>query len=115
MEALNRCAMLVLPCRIDESGDRDGLPTVLLEALACATPVVTTDILGLPELVRNGETGVLVTPDDPLGLATAIARLLEDPVHAAALGAAGRRLVAQLHDCDESAARLQDVWAGAAR
>jgi colanic acid/amylovoran biosynthesis glycosyltransferase len=115
MEALNRCAMLVLPCRIDESGDRDGLPTVLLEALACATPVVTTDILGLPELVRNGETGVLVTPDDPPGLAAAIARLLEDPVHAAALGAAGRRLVAQLHDCDESAARLQDVWAGAAR
>jgi colanic acid/amylovoran biosynthesis glycosyltransferase len=107
--------MLVLPCRIDESGDRDGLPTVLLEAMACATPVVTTDIVGLPELVRNGETGVLVRPDDPSGLATAVAGLLDDPEHAAALGAAGRRLVAQLHDCAESAARLQDVWAGAAR
>lgn len=107
--------MLVLPCRIDESGDRDGLPTVLLEALACATPVVTTDILGLPELVRHGETGVLVAPDDPAGLADAIVTLLDDPMHAAALGAAGRRLVSQLHDCDKSAEQLQGVWAAAAR
>jgi glycosyltransferase involved in cell wall biosynthesis len=113
-EALGRCAMLVLPCRIDESGDRDGLPTVLLEALACGTPVVTTDILGLPELVRHGETGLLVAPDDPAGLAAAVATLLDDPGHAAALGAAGRRLVAQLHDCDVSAAQLQGVWAAAA-
>lgn len=114
-EALNRCAVLVLPCRVDESGDRDGLPTVLLEALACATPVVTTRILGLPELVRHGETGLLVAPDDPVGLAGAIATLLDDPVRAAALGAAGRRLVARLHDCDESAGQLQGVWAAAAR
>ena len=88
---------------------------MLLEALACGTPVVTTDILGLPELVRHGETGVLVTPDDPVGLAGAIAALLDDPVHAAALGAAGRRLVSQLHDCDKSATQLQGIWAAAAR
>jgi glycosyltransferase involved in cell wall biosynthesis len=115
LEALNRCSMLVLPCRIDESGDRDGLPTVLLEALACGTPVVTTDILGLPELVRHGETGLAVPPDDPVALARAIATLLDDPVHAAALGAAGRRLVARLHDCDRSAAQLQEVWAAVGR
>jgi glycosyltransferase involved in cell wall biosynthesis len=108
--ALYRCAMLVLPCRIDASGDRDGLPTVLLEALACGTPVVTTRILGLPELVRDGETGLLVEPDDPTGLAVAIAVLLDDPDRAAALGAAGRALVAQLHDQDQSAAQLQRVW-----
>jgi colanic acid/amylovoran biosynthesis glycosyltransferase len=114
-EALDRCSMVVLPCRIDESGDRDGLPTVLLEALACGTPVVTTDILGLPELVRHGETGLLVAPDDPVGLTGAIATLLDDPVHATALGAAGRRLVAQVHDCDGSAAQLQGIWAAAAR
>jgi len=108
--ALYRCAMLALPCRVDESGDRDGLPTVLLEALACGTPVVTTRILGLPELVRDGETGLLVAPDDPPGLAAAIAALLDDPTRAAALGAAGRALVAQLHDQDRSATQLQHVW-----
>ena len=114
-EALRRCAMLVLPCRIDESGDRDGLPTVLLEAMACGTPVVTTDIVGLPELVRPDETGLLVPPDAPAGLAVAIESLLDDPVRAAELGAAGRRLVGQLHDRDESAARLQRVWQGVHR
>jgi colanic acid/amylovoran biosynthesis glycosyltransferase len=108
--ALYRCAMLVLPCRIDESGDRDGLPTVLLEGLACGTPVVTTRILGLPELVRDGETGLLVAPDDPPGLALAVTALLDDPDRAAALGAAGRALVARLHDRDQSAAELQRVW-----
>lgn len=109
-KALYRCSMLVLPCRIDESGDRDGLPTVLLEALACGTPVVTTHILGLPELVRDGETGLLVAPDDPVGLAVAVNALLDDPARAADLGAAGRRLVAELHDQDISAARLQRIW-----
>lgn len=108
--ALDRCSALVLPCRIDESGDRDGLPTVLLEALACGAPVITTDILGLPELVRHRETGLLVPPDDAVALASAIAALLDDPALAAALGAAGRGLVAHRHDRDVSAARLQQVW-----
>lgn len=114
-EALRRCALLVLPCRIDGSGDRDGLPTVLVEALACGTPVVTTDILGLPELVRHGETGLLVPPDDPVSLAGAIRALLDDPVRAAALGAAGRRLVADEYDRGASAAGLQRVWQEVAR
>ena len=109
-EALLRCAMLVLPCRIDGSGDRDGLPTVLLEAMACGTPVITTDIVGLPELVRPGETGLLVPPDDPVRLAVAIRSLLDDAARAAEFGAAGRRLVGQLHDRDRTAAQLQHVW-----
>lgn len=114
-EALRRCAVLALPCRIDGSGDRDGLPTVLVEALAGGTPVVTTDILGLPELVRHGHTGLLVPPDDPAALAAAIGKLLDDPVLAAGLGAAGRELVARDYDPGRSAAGLKQVWAQASR
>jgi colanic acid/amylovoran biosynthesis glycosyltransferase len=96
--ALYRCAMLVLPGSVDASGDRDGVPTVVLEAMACATPVVTTRVVGLPELLRTDPAGLLAAPDDPAGLAVAIATLLDDPARAARLGASGRRLVTQLRD-----------------
>jgi glycosyltransferase involved in cell wall biosynthesis len=96
--ALYRCAMLVLPGQVDASGDQDGVPTVVLEAMACAIPVVTTGVVGLPELLRTGTAGLLAAPDDPAGLAVAIATLLDDPARAAHLGASGRRLVTQLRD-----------------
>ena len=114
-EALRRCSVFALPCRIDGSGDRDGLPTVLVEALAGGTPVVTTDILGLPELVRHGDTGLLVPPDDAGALAGAIAKLLDDPELAAGLAAAGRDLVARDYDPSRSADALRRVWAQAGR
>ncbi len=55
--------------------DRDGIPNVLVEAMACGTPVVTTGISGIPELVSDGVNGLLVEPDDPAALASAITRL----------------------------------------
>jgi colanic acid/amylovoran biosynthesis glycosyltransferase len=93
--ALHRCAMLVLPGSIEEPGEDDAFPEVLIEAMSSGTPVVTTD--GLPNMVRHDTTGVLVAPDNPSGLAVAIATLLDDPARAAGLGAAGRRLVERLH------------------
>lgn len=100
-DAYQRCSMVVLPCRIDADGDRDGLPTVLVEALARGLPVVSTDIVGIPELVRDGVTGLLTPPDDPAALAGAITRLLDDPSFARGLGMAGRALVS----CDFDPAR----------
>jgi glycosyltransferase involved in cell wall biosynthesis len=101
-EAMRRCAMLVLPCRIDESGDLDGLPPVLQEAMSCGTPVVTTTIGGLPELIQHDATGLLVAPDEPAALAVAIESLLDDPAHAAEIGAAGHRLMARRSERDRS-------------
>jgi glycosyltransferase involved in cell wall biosynthesis len=72
---------------------RDGLPNALLEAMACARPVVASKVGGIPEVVRDGVDGVLVAPENPALLAHAVRDLLADPARAAALGAEARRRV----------------------
>ena len=82
--------LFALAPRIAEDGDRDGIPNVLAEAMAIGVPVVSTSVSGIPELVRNDETGLLVSPRDPAALAQAMGALLADPARAARLAAAGR-------------------------
>ena len=72
---------------------REGLPKAVLEAMAAGRPVAATDIPGCREAVVDGETGFLIPPRDPLALAAALARLIDDPALRARLGAAGRRRV----------------------
>jgi glycosyltransferase involved in cell wall biosynthesis len=108
--AYARCSMVVLPCRVTSDGDRDGLPTVLVEALARAIPVVSTSVVGIPELVRDGDTGLLVQPDDPSALATAMDKLLSNPDLARELGSRGRALVASEYDPATSCELLIATW-----
>jgi colanic acid/amylovoran biosynthesis glycosyltransferase len=112
--AYRRCSMMVLPCRIDQDGDRDGLPTVIVEAFARGVPVISTAIIGIPEVVRHGVTGLLVEPDDAMALSDAIRSLLDDPDRASTLGSQGRSLVAAEFDPERSARRLAAVFASAA-
>jgi len=70
--------------------ESEGFGRVLVEAMAMGRPVVATDVGGIPEIVLDGETGLLVTPADPGALADAVRALLDDPARAARLGAAGR-------------------------
>jgi colanic acid/amylovoran biosynthesis glycosyltransferase len=109
-EALARCALIALPCRVAPDGDRDGIPTVLLEGMARGLPVVSTPVSGIPELVEHGVSGLLVPPDDPKTLARAIARLLRDRDLAARLGAAARTVIADSFDPTESARKLREVF-----
>ena len=60
-----------------QDGDRDGIPNVLIEAAACGLPIVTTPVSGIPELIADERTGLLVRPCDPAALADAIERLLQ--------------------------------------
>jgi len=83
-----------------------------MEALATARPVVSCAVSGVPELVRDGETGLLVPPDAAGALADAVERLAADPALRARLGAAGRALVEQQHDQDRNARRVVDLLAG---
>jgi glycosyltransferase involved in cell wall biosynthesis len=90
LTALREADLFVLPSRIAKDGDRDGLPNVLMEAQSQALACLSTAVSGVPELIENGETGILVPPDDPAALAEALARLIGDPDLRARLAAAGQ-------------------------
>jgi len=107
---LQSASVLAAPCVVGADGNRDGLPTVLLEALAIGTPCVSTDVTGIPEVIRHGETGLIVGQHDPAALADAIQRLLNDPAERARLATNGRRLIESEFDVHRNAARLRALW-----
>lgn len=105
--AYRRAAVFALPCVVGADGNRDGLPTVLLEAMAMQVPVVSTDLTGVPEIVDEGVTGLLVLQHDPAALATALARLLADPALREQMGRAARAKVARQFDLRQNVAVLR--------
>jgi len=104
-----------LPCRVLDNGDRDGLPNVLMEAMACGLPVITTPVSGIPEIIKDGQNGTLVPPDDAEALANAIQRLSADRIMARNLGRAGRMTVLERFDGDRTAVELASLFATATR
>ena len=80
-----------------------GIPNVIIEALAAGSAVITTRFGSVEELVKDGETGLLVPPKDPAALAAAIRRLAEDPALRARLALAGQTIVARDFDLERSA------------
>jgi colanic acid/amylovoran biosynthesis glycosyltransferase len=98
--------IFVLACVVAQSGDRDGMPNVLLEAMAMQLPVVTTPVTGIPELVRDGETGLLVPERDVNALAQAIEQLINDKTVRHKLGQQGRQTVLAGFDINKTAAQL---------
>lgn len=98
-----RASVFCLPSRFDP------YPGVLAEAMAHALPCVSTSTCGIPEIVVKGETGLLVPRDDSDALASALLRLLEDPVYRDRLGAAGRRRVERHLTWDLVVDRMSNV------
>ncbi len=90
---LQRADLFVLPSRLAQDGDRDGLPNVLMEAQAFGVPVLATDVSGIPELVTHGKTGWLVPERDPQALAEALRLLIDDRDLRLRLAEAGARNV----------------------
>lgn len=86
-----RC--VVLASRITDQGDRDGIPNTLAEAMACGVPVIASRLSSIQELVKDGDSGLLVPPENPAALARAIGRVLEDDVLHRALAEGGRKRV----------------------
>ena len=99
-------SMFVLACRVDADGDRDGIPNVLVEAMAAGLPVVSTTVSGIPEIVEHDMNGLLVPPDDPHALADAIWRIAKDPGLAESLRTRAAATIADHFDGDRLAAEL---------
>jgi colanic acid/amylovoran biosynthesis glycosyltransferase len=105
-----QAAVVVAPCVVGSDGNRDGLPTVLIEAMALGIPVVATDVTGIPELVEDGRTGTLAPPADPARLADALERVLDEPAAALTLARAGRERIEQSFDVRRNVARLRSLF-----
>lgn len=110
--AVQQAAALAAPCVVGGDGNRDGLPTVLLEAMALGTPCVATPVTGIPEIIRDGDTGLIVPERDPEALADALQRLLDGPALRVRLAMAARRLIESQFDIDRNAARVRELFAG---
>lgn len=107
--AYREAHVVVVPSVQDQSGDRDGLPNVVLEAMACGRPVVASDISAIGCAVAHGETGMLVPPGDPVALASALEQLCPQLALRERLSRKGRELVERDYEvgrCTERFHRL---------
>jgi glycosyltransferase involved in cell wall biosynthesis len=110
LEEYRSAGVFCLPCRVLDNGDRDGIPNVLVEAMACGLPVVTTHVSGIPEIIKDGVNGQLVPPDDPAALADALLRIDADRQLARRLSIQARATVRERFDGDRFAAQLAALF-----
>ena len=103
--------MLVMPSVVHSNGDRDGIPNVIMEALSHAMPVAASDVCGIAEVVRDGETGLLFPQRDARAIAHAIRWVCGHREEAMAMARRGRKLVAAMFDAEANTARLYELYA----
>ncbi|SDS03557.1 glycosyltransferase [Microlunatus soli] len=107
---VSSAAVFAAPCKVGADGNRDGLPTVLLEAMALGTTCVSTPVTGIPEVVDHRRTGLLVPESDPEALAEALTELITDPALAAALADAARARIEADFDAERQASRIAALF-----
>ena len=103
--------LFVLPCRIAANGDRDGLPNVIVEAQSQRLPVISTTVSGVPELVSDGENGLLVEPEDPKALSQALQQLIVNTGQRREMGKKGEEKVRRHFDHEKSITDLTGLFA----
>ena len=111
LREFRRATVFCLPCRVSDDGDRDGIPNVLVEAMASGLPVVTTSVSGIPELVENEVSGLIVPADNAARTADALLRIYRNPAFAQRLADAGRAVVAARFDGDRLIGDLRTLFA----
>ena len=110
MQLVQQSSVFAAPCIVGEDGNRDGLPTVLLEAMALGTPCVATNVTGIPEVIRHNHTGLLIPQRDVMALSNALKRLLASPQLAATLAHRARNLVEREFDIELNAAKQREFF-----
>jgi len=110
LEAHGRADLFVLPCVVEEDGNRDIIPNSLIEAMALRIAVVSTPVGGIPEIVEHGVSGLLVPPRKLTALADAMASLIDSPGLRTALGASARLRVEERFDIRKNIAAYRELF-----
>ena len=112
LEYYAKADLFVLNSKIDDNGDRDGLPNVIVEAQSQALAVLSTNISGIPELIKQDENGILVEQQDTPALSAALTKLISEPELRINLGQDGNKKVRALFDKDINIQQLFEQFTG---
>ncbi|MFT5387865.1 MAG: glycosyltransferase involved in cell wall biosynthesis, partial [Candidatus Omnitrophota bacterium] len=108
----DQASVFAMPCVIATNGDRDGIPNVLLEALAVGIPIVSTDVSGVPEVIINEQTGLVVPPHDAHALANSLERVLTGKIDMCSCCQKGRTIVEDNFNLDRNVGELVALFQG---
>ncbi len=114
IDLLHDADVFVAPCVVAADGNIDGLPTVVLEAMAVGTPVIATSVSGLPEVIVNGQTGILIPPGDVAALTDSLQDIADGRVELRAMAGRARELIEAEYDSRVQAATLS-AWESSGR
>ncbi len=110
LEEYKSAGIFILPCVHAQDNDMDGIPVVLMEAMAMEKVVISTRISGIPELISHGKTGLLVNPRDPKGLASAVEEVLMRKVDADVMGKEGRKTVIEEFNLKNQVSQMSAIF-----
>jgi glycosyltransferase involved in cell wall biosynthesis len=110
LELYQKSDIFVLACIVADDGNRDGLPVVLIEAMSCELPVITTPVTGIIDLVQHGQSGLLVKERDIFALAEALQKLIKDEQIRRQLGKQARQKVLKDFQIQRSTAKLAAIF-----
>jgi glycosyltransferase involved in cell wall biosynthesis len=109
-QSLAKTDIFVLPCIKDKSGDLDGIPVALMEAMAMQIPTVSTTVSGIPELIKHGQNGLLTPPNDAVALADVVQQLKDNGELRQQLGRTGRETVINEFNIFKSAEQMAALF-----
>ena len=104
-------SIFAAPAIVANDGNRDGLPTSILESMALGVPCISTDVTGIPEVLKDNETGIIVPQNNSVELANAIEKLLNDPELSILLSKNARKLIESNFDISKNSAKIREIFA----
>lgn len=101
---------MAAPCIVGEDGNQDGLPTVLLEAMALGIPCIATDVTGIPEAIINGVTGIIVEQNNAMELSQALEMILNDEQLQRTISQQARNLIEERFNIETNTVAIREIF-----